>query len=201
MLSRPPWIRRDAGRRRRSPWWPRELDRARARSIAGAGAAGGLCRADRGAGGTVPPVVAVVGNGLAVGGVARAVEAAPGSQSPAGAKDRGAGDRIRPLGHDGAGDPFGDIPMARLRPLGTVGAPEAAGPTVRMQSIERRLERRRPAIGESDGHGPDVIGRGSAVASRPKLESARWSSGRTLFRHVVVVSSHASESAGSFCRS
>jgi hypothetical protein len=55
-----PCKRRVAGRSRRSPWWPREPDRARARSAAGAGAAGGLFRADRRGAGTVALFAAVV---------------------------------------------------------------------------------------------------------------------------------------------
>jgi hypothetical protein len=44
-------------------WRPRELDRARARSTAGAGEAGGHCRADRRGAGTAPLFVAVVRGG------------------------------------------------------------------------------------------------------------------------------------------
>jgi hypothetical protein len=60
-----PWIRRVAGRPGTSPWWPREPDRASARSVAGVGAADGLYRADRGSGGPASLFVAAVGNGLA----------------------------------------------------------------------------------------------------------------------------------------
>jgi hypothetical protein len=64
-------FRRVARRPRTSPWWPREPDRASARSAAGAG---GLCRADRGSAGIVSLFGAAVGNGLAAGVVVRAVE-------------------------------------------------------------------------------------------------------------------------------